>query len=208
MGWLPRMGRTVPRDVGAKESQEEGVPPPVERSAPGIAALFGNLREDGSHAVLDLGPAAESSFRLYSRFARLIRFAGILEAPLRGETWTEALRLLPENVETPFDLVLAWNLLDRVPPELRSLVVERLAGITVQGARLYVLVDASRDRTPQPLRFTLPGLDRVCQQAVGDPYPAGALLLPAEVKRLLEPFRVVQAFTLKDGFREYVSVRS
>jgi len=202
------MGRGVPRGAATEVPQEEAASPLVERSAPGIAALFGNLQEDGTHAVLDLGPAAESSFRLYSRFARLIRFAGILEAPLRGETWTEALRLLPEKVETPFDLVLAWNLLDRVPPELRSPVVERLAGITVQGARLYVLVDASRERTPQPLRFTLPGLDRVCQQAVGDPYPAGSLLLPAEVKRLLEPFQVVQAFTLKDGFREYVSVRS
>jgi hypothetical protein len=202
------LGRGVPRGAATEDPEEQGGPPMVERSAPGIAALFSNVEADGSHAVLDLGPAAESSFRLYSRFARRIRFAGILEAPLRGETWTEALRLLPENVETPFDLVLVWNLLDRVPPELRSPVVARLAGITVQGARLYVLVDASGESTSHSLRFILAGLDRVCQQSLGDPYPTVPPLLPAELKRLLEPFRVVQAFTLKGGFREYVAVRS
>jgi len=207
VGWLSRMGRGVPRETGAEEPQKEAVSTPVERSAPGLAALFAGLREDGSHAVLDLGPASESSFRLYSRFARRIRFADLLGAPLRGETWTEALRLLPEHVEGPFDLVLAWNVLDRVPPELRSPVVRLLAKVTASGARLYVLVDGSREPLAQPLRFTLPGTDRVCQQAMGDPYPTGSKLLPAEVKRLLEPFAVVQAFTLREGHREYVSVR-
>jgi hypothetical protein len=180
----------------------------VERPAPGIAAVFAGLREDGSHGVLDLGPASEGSFRLYSRFARRIRFADLLEAPLRGETWTEALRVLPEEVEGPFDLVLAWNLLDRVPPELRSPVVGRLAQVTAPGARLYVLVDGSREPLAHPLRFILTGTDRVCQQSLGDPYPAGHQLLPAEVKRLLAPFEVIHAFTLRDGHREYVSVRS
>jgi hypothetical protein len=208
VSWLSRIGRGVPREAKSEAAQGEVGLPRVERSAPGIASLFSNLDEDGSHAVLDLGPASESSFRIYSRFARRIRFAGILEAPSRGETWTAALRLLPDKVDTPFDLVLAWNLLDRVPPELRSPVVERLARITVRGARLYVLVDASGESICYPLRFTLPGLDMVSHQIIGEPYPAGSRLLPAEVKRLLEPFQVVQAFTLKDGFREYLGVRS
>jgi len=205
--WLPRLGRRAPRDVRAEEPEEEARPPLVERPAPGIAALFADLREDGSHRVLDLGAATGSSFRIYSRFARRIRFADLLEAPLRGERWTEALRLLPEAVGEPFDLVLAWNLLDRVPPELRLPVVERLTRITGPGARLYILADTSRKPIYQPFRFTLLGTDRVGQQAMGDPGPAGPGLLPADVTRIIAPFDVVHAFTLRDGYREYVSVR-
>jgi hypothetical protein len=208
VSWLSRIGWGVPREAESEAAQREVGLPRVERSAPGIASLFSNLEEDGSHAVLDLGPASESSFRIYSRFARRIRFAGLLEAPQRGETWTEALRLFPDTVAGPFDLLLAWNVLDRVPPELRSPVVQLLARIAARGARLYVLVDASGESLCHPLRFTLPGLDRVSHQVLGEPYPAGSRLLPAEVKRVLEPFEVVQAFTLKDGFREYVAVRS
>jgi hypothetical protein len=208
VSWLSRIGRGLSREGGAAGATEEVRQPPGERSAPGIAALFTNLEEDGSHAVLDLGSASESSFRVYSRFARRIRFAGLLEAPQRGETWTEALRLFPDSVEGPFNLLLAWNILDRVPPELRSPVVELMARVALRGARLYVLADASGAGIRHPLSFTLPGLDRVSHQVVGEPYPSGSGLLPAELGRLLEPFEVVQAFTLKDGFREYVAVRS
>lgn len=209
MRWFLGRGRTGARGAkAAGEPEEETSPPLVERSAPGIASLFSGLADGGSHGVLDLGPASESSFRLYSRFARRIRFADLLEAPLRGETWTEAMRVLPDSTEGPFDLVLAWNLLDRVPPELRLPVVGHLAKLTIPGARLYVLVDGSREPLAHPLRFTLPGTDRVCQQSLGEPHPAGKQLLPAEVKRLLQPFEVIHAFTLRDGHREYVAVRS
>jgi hypothetical protein len=208
MFWLSRLGRGGFREAGEFRTVDRPGPLMVERCAPGLAALFGGLHEDGSHSILDLGPAAESSFRLYSRFARKISFNGLLEAPLRSETWTEALKALPERVDEPFDVVLAWNVLDRVPPELRPTLVSRLVGVTVPGARLYVLVDASGRSTAQPLRFSPSGVDMVCQQITGDSYPAGTGLLPAEVRRLLAPFEVVQAFTLKDGFREYVSVRS
>jgi len=209
--WLRRPWRATPREAGADEPEEpeekEAKPPLRERSAPGIEALFAGLREDGSHAILDLGPAAGSSFRLYSRFARRIRFADLLNAPSRGEGWAKALQSLSRDPEHLYDLVLVWNLLDRVPPKGRSLVVESLARLTTSGARLYVVVDVSGDPTPRPLRFTLLGLDRVGQQQVGDPYPALPQLLPAKVERLLHPFRVEHGFTLKLGLREYVAVR-
>ena len=186
---------------------EAAGPPEVERSAPGIAALFSDLREDGTHAVLDLGAATETNFELYSRFARRICFADLLGAPLRGEPWTEALRSLPDSSDRPYDLVLVWNLLDQIPPDARPTLVKRLAQLTNSGARLYVLVDASGEPTTQPLRFTIRGPDRVGQQVVGDPRPAGPELLPAELERLLRPFEVSHAFTLRLGYREYVAVR-
>ena len=207
MRWPRRTRHDAPREVGAEEPEDAAGPPAVERAAPGMAAFFAELEEDGSHAVLDLGPAVEANFRLYGRFARRIRFADLLNAPLRGETWEAALGSLPASLEDPYDLVLAWDLLDRLPPTHRPHLVEALAQVTTSRARLYVLVDASGEAATQRLRFTLHGTDKVAQQAAGEPLPAWPQLLPAEVERLLRPFQVVQAFTLRLGYREYVLVR-
>jgi hypothetical protein len=180
----------------------------VERSAPGIAALFADLSGDGSHSVLDLGSASEANFELYRRFARRIRFADLLGFPTRQEPWPSALGSLPPASDQPYDLVLVWNLLDLVPRPARSQLMERLTQLTTSGARLYLLVDASGAATTPPLRFTIRGMDRVVQQPLGDPVPAGPELLPAEVERLVRPFQVIQAFTLRPAYREYVAERT
>ena len=206
MDWLRRIRRGPARD-GAGTVPEETVPAPIERAAPGVAALFAGVSEDKSHAVLDFGAAAETSLRLYSGFARRIRFADLLMDTPHGEAWAAALRALPPHPDQPYDLVMVWNLLDCLAREERPPLVERLTQLTASGARLYVVVDVSGEPNPHPLRFTLPSVDRVGQQAVGPPRPAQPQLLPAEVERLLTPFRVVHAFTLRLGLREYVAVR-
>jgi len=204
--WLRRIRSPTHREAAAA-APEGGVPESVERAAPGVAALFAGLSQDGRHAVLDFGTAAETKLHLYSGFARRIRFADLLTDPPHGDAWAAALRALPPHPDQPYDLVLAWNLLDRLAPEERPPLVERLTQLTVSGARLYVVVDISKEPNTRPLRFTLLDADRVRQQAVGPPHPAQPQLLPAEVERLLEPFRVVHAFTLRRGLREYVAIR-
>jgi len=197
--WLRRIRRTP--------APEETVQAPIERAAPGVAALFAGLSEDGSHTVLDFGAAAETSLRLYSGFARRIRFADLLTDPPHGEAWAAALRALRPFPDQPYDLVLAWDILDRLAPEERPPLVERLTQITASGARLYVVVNSSDEPNTQPVRFTLMDVDRVCQEAFGPSHPPQPQLLPAEVERLLAPFRVVHGFTLRLGLREYVAVR-
>lgn len=205
MDWLRRIRRAPPDEAAA--APEETGPASIERAAPGVAALFAGLSEDGSHAVLDFGAGAEGSLRLYSGFARRIRFADMLADPPHGEAWAAALLTLPPHPDQPYDIVLAWNLLDRLAPEERPPLVERLTQITASGARLYVLVDASGEPSTHPLRFDLLDVDRVSQHTVDQPHPAQPQLLPAEVERLLAPFRVEHAFTLRLGMREYVAVR-
>lgn len=179
----------------------------MERAAPGIASFFSGLREDGNHAVLDLGPAAEAHLRIYGAFAHQIRFAELVPRTPRGAALTSALQALPPNPHHPYDLVLGWNILDRLGPEERLLLVERLDALTAPGARLYIVVDASGDRLVQPLHFKLLTTDRVAQRAVGPLEPTQGQLLPAQVERLLAPFEVLHAFTLRLGLREYVAVK-
>jgi hypothetical protein len=86
-------------------------------------------------------------------------------------------------------------------------LVERLAEVSAVDARLHVIVDAAEDDLRQPLRYTLVGPDRMLCEPTGPPQPARGRMLPAEVERVLKPFHVIRAFTLKGGLREYVAVR-
>jgi hypothetical protein len=206
VNWLRRAWRGPPKEVDAGPPEEEE-PERLERAAPGIAAFFDGLKEDGSHAVLDFGAGGEGSFRLYCRFARRIRFADMLRNPPRGKRWTEALNALPPPPAGKYDLVVAWNLLDRLTPAEHQTLIKRLVHITRPGARLYVVVDTSGEARVHPLHFSLLDLDRVSYRVDGPLVGANPPLLPAAIERLLAPFQVEHAFTLRRGLREYVAVR-
>ena len=199
--------RNPPSEARTSEDAEEALPAPVERAAPGVAALLDGLTADGGLSVLDLGSASESSFRLYAQYARRIRFADIRCHSSSPRGLPGRLEALGPDSRGHFDLVLAWNVLDWLGKDDRSALVERLVQLTTPEAKLYVLVDASEAPTAYPLSFTLLERDRVLQQPVGPSKPTHPQLLPAEVERLLMPFRVSQGFWLRQGWREYVAVK-
>jgi hypothetical protein len=204
MDWLRRLGRSP---ATGDEEPEEKAPTWTERSTPGVAELFRGLAQDRTHAVLDLGPAAESSLEVYSRFARWMRFADLLGAAAEPGGWSGVLSALSPHPERPYDLVLGWDILDRIPPEERPRLMKRIVEITASDARLHMMVAASGRTATPALRFTLVDVDRMRYEPVGPPRATWPPLFPAEVERLVEPFRVVRAFTSKVGFREYVAVR-
>lgn len=187
------------------EASEEPPPGPVERNTPGISALFGGIDEDASHAVLDLERATGSSLRVYERFAAQVRFADLLA--IRSERGLAgALSDIRSQPERPYDLVFAWNTLDRIPPPERSHLVRRLTEVSAPGARLHVVADASEGTTTEvPVRFSLLGVDRMRYELDATARPVRDRLLPADMEQLLAPFRVVRGFTSQTGLREYVA---
>lgn len=209
MGWLERIGG----GPGPEEEKETGQgpedrqPAPVRRSAPALAAALEGLDAGEGHAILDMGIGTRAHLCLYGRFARRIRFAGFLPEPPRGPEARDAILALPSDPERPYDVVLLWDLLDWLAPERRALLIERLAGMTAPGARLYAVVRATRETALRPLRHTPLAADRVEQVPAGPRRPADHPLLPAEMKRVLAPFRVRRAFTLRLGLREYLAVK-
>lgn len=179
----------------------------MERGSPGIESLFGGLTHDGTHAILDLGSSSGDTFRIHQRFARRIRFADLLADPPHGSSLTETLHRIEPLHEEGFDLVLVWNLLDLLTPSERLEVIGRIDQLTVPGARLYVLVDGSGEATTHPMRFRLVRTDRVNQEPAAPRQPLRSPLLPADVERILTPFQVIHAFTLRSGLREYVAMK-
>lgn len=206
MSWLERIRQRSPEGASSAEPDPSG-PTPVERTSPALAALFERLHDDGRHSILDLGAAGNRELRLLGRFARRIRFAGLLPDPPRGAALTEALETLSPPAGHPYDVVLAWDVFDRLDPDERAELMERVDGVTTPGARLYTVVEASGAVTSRPVKLTLVDLDRISQELVGPVEPAQPQLLPAHVERLLEPFEVVHAFSLRIGLREYVAVK-
>ncbi len=204
MDWLRRLGREPTAE--APEPGEEA-PAGIERTTAGMMEFFRGVSENRPLAVLDLAGAAQSSLEVHSRFARWIRFADLVGDTSGPEGWKSVLKGLPSPTEPPYDLVLAWDILDSIPPRERPLLMERLAEITGPDARLHMVIHPSQVAAARPLRFTLVDVDRMRFEPVGLPRATWPPILPAEVERLLPPFRVVRAFTSKVGFREYVAVR-
>jgi len=198
-----------------ERTSRRGTPPPrppeedgvFERSSPGLASFFAGLTEDGRHSILDLGPAQNSHLELLGRYGRRIRFAGLVPTPPRAEGLMRALRSIAPAGEGAYDAVLAWDVFDRLSETERRAVATRLVELTADGARLYTVVDSSGVQVSRPVRLTLAGPDRVRRAPAGAVTEAGSPFLPAHVERMLAPFEVVQAISLKGGFREYVAIR-
>ncbi len=180
-----------------------------EGAAPGVAALLDGIKEDRSHSVLDLGPAAERNLRLYARYARWARFADLLGEggwARAGGSAAALARNLPAQPQAPYDLIFGWDVVDRLFPEDRLRLVARLAEVTAPRARLHMVV-RSDDAAPRPLRFTLLDINRNRFEPLPTPATPRPRLLPADVTKALAPFKVIHAYTLRSGMREYVAMR-
>jgi hypothetical protein len=178
----------------------------VVRAAPGLAALFESLESGRSHPVLDLGAAAEASLSVYSRLARQVRFADLSSVGSEPPPWMAALEEAANAAVEPYDILLIWDTLGRLPPDERPLMVARLAKIAAPGARLHMVVEAPERTGPRPVRFSLFDPGRMRHELRWDEGVAGPKLFPAQVEKMLAPFQVDRAFTLKDGLREYLAV--
>jgi len=206
VSWLERLRQRPPHESQADDAEAAHVPA-VERRSPGLEALLDTLTADGSHSILDFGPATSEHLRFLGRYGRQIRFAGFLPEPPAGKDLEEAVRALPPNPSQPYDVVLAWNLLDRIDPAVRPALIAKLDELTAMGARLFAVVDTSGSSTIQPTRTTIVSRDHVAETPVGDPAPAFPPLLPAPIERLLAPFKVASAYTLRSGQREYLATK-
>jgi hypothetical protein len=203
LSWLERIR------AGGDETHEEEDRKTAsdERTSPGLASIFESLSADGRHAILDLGSAESRRLQLLGRFARRIRFAELVPEPPRGSDLDAALDRLGPDGRWRYDVVLSWDLLDSLDEQERSRTMRRIEEVTGPGALIFAVVDSGQSVSRRPIRHRLVELDRVAVEPAGPPQPAGAPILPRQVERLLAPFEVEVAVSLRAGFREYVARR-
>ena len=168
---------------------------PVEWISPGLSALFEALSGDRGYSILDLADhAGNSHLEVLGQFSRQIRFAGLAPSPPHGDAFASALLELPPG-PCAYDIVLAWDVMDRLGPHERERLMDYLVEVTAPRAWLHAVVDSSGDESAPPLRFTLIDLDRVSRQAVGPPEPLAPQLLP----------RHARSMSVKSGVKSSVS---
>ena len=206
MQWVRRGGHPPPDASEADAGAVRAAPRPAGRAAPGLAALFEGVTPDRSHAVLDLGAAADSSLRVYSRFARWVGFADALAVP-GSPDGREALASIPSAPGKGYDLVVGWDVLDRVSPAARPGFVKGLAEIVTPRARMFLMLESPDVRAVEVLRFAVTDVGQMSSEVTGAPRPGYPPVPPGELKRLLEPFQVARAFSTRSGLREYLAVR-
>lgn len=205
MNWLRRRERGG--EAVSLAIEEEPLSPRAVRRSPGGAALFEGITPDRSHSILDLGQATNSSLQFYSRYARWIRFADLLWAEMTQDEVAEAIDAIPRHEGRAYDLVVAWDLLDRIEPSRRPGVMKRLAAVSSPHARLFLVVDSPREGARPPLRFGFEEEDQIWSEEAEGASTAWPPPLPAEVEGLVAPFQVVRAYTIRVGMREYVARR-
>ncbi len=184
-------------------------PPSVDgvHAAPGLATLIDSLAPHANRTFLDLGPAADGNLRCYKPFARRVRFADLGTMWATEGSLADAVGALWVSGEEPYQVVLAWNVMDPLAPAQRADVVAGLADVAAPGARLHFMVDMADTPSVRRMRFTVVDRAHVHWKETGLPQPPLARLRPADIERIIHPFRVQHAFVLRDGMREYVAVR-
>jgi len=180
---------------------------PSTRRSPGLAELFAEIGVGAGASVLDLGEGSSTQLEVLAPYAHVVRFAGLTPRFGIDSVTAHHLRALAPHPDHPYDVVLAWGVMDHLDPADRTLFVQRLADITAPGARLYASVDVAGRPFVRAVRSTLVAIDQVAEESVGPELPAWPPVLSAPFARLVAPFQVDRAFTLRSGIREYVAVK-
>lgn len=179
---------------------------------PGLGDMLAGLPDDRSSRLLDLGPLVVANYEAYLRHALRIRFAHVwrdaLPTPGPGiDPRVDPARAVPHDDRTaPYDVVLAWDVLDCLDPEGAVSMVRRVASVCRPRARLHALFTGTGTRPTRPTRYAITGPGRV-RPLDGDSRTVPATgLPPAEVERRLAPFAVEHSCVLRHGSREIVAV--
>lgn len=182
----------------------------VEASA-ALAAAFDGLEAHRRWHVLDLGAALQANIEFLTGLRAVVHVADLARdlpaaggpdpAAAVGPRLLEALRVEPP---TRFDLVLAWDLVNYLPPPALAALAATLSERTRRDSLLLALVWNRPEMPGLPMRFRI--LDRGRLSYEG----ATRSLLPApryrehDLERLLEGFRVERTFLLRSGLQEYL----
>jgi hypothetical protein len=189
------------------------VQPPLYRS-PSLGALVSHLTSAPAHHILDLGTAIGTNVEFFSRFSCRLQ---IVDLP--GALATEELqhlltvdpaaafrRVLPA-ADDPFDVVLAWDVLNYLSRDQFRALTAELGRRCRPGALMLAFISTAREMPGSPSVFKIvDGQTLLAQPQTGAVRPSPRFP-PAEVERLAAGFAVVQAVRMRHGIQEYLLQR-
>lgn len=180
-----------------------------ERRSPGLAAALSALPSDRRARVLDLGAVNGANVEFLANCGARLWVADLVRIVDGAEVRNEALwAALPAQVEgDPFDLVLAWDVLNYLERDQVERLISRIADLCRPGAVLLAVVITAAEMSASPLRFTIRSAESILYRA-SEPSRRPAPEWPsAAVERCLQGFEVKHSFVLRSGVQEYLATR-
>ncbi|WP_456445784.1 hypothetical protein [Thiolapillus sp.] len=200
---------------GEPQVRQPAQPGFSELGCPAFAGLVEAMhareeKTDPKFGILDLAKASGNHIQFFSQFRCKYHIGDVLDAmeswPVPGEDTpvVDLETLLPLHNTDGLDLILAWDGLNYLHPELLPLLSGHLAGKCNPGAWLHAFVYTRGDMPALPLRFDILSPEKMRCTRRGDDW-VGAPCPPQRVlESRLPEFHVVQSRLLQNGLHEYL----
>jgi hypothetical protein len=163
--------------------------------------------------VLDLGAAIGPNISFVGQYAPKLYIADLYHT-LRSRAGglpkdTKILdrlltKELPPSELAPFDLILAWDLLNYLSGEQVASLGRHLARLSRQDSLIFALITNSKEMPSKPIGFRILDTDTlsyIVDTEIGRKSP---LFKEPDLNRWLPDFEVETSFLLRNGFQEYV----
>lgn len=212
---LWRLRRNPPPAAGPRREFADRLEPqpPLYRS-PTLQALVSRLSSEGAYHILDLGVASGANVEFFSRFSCRLQIADLPEAlaseklrPLLAADPAAAFRRVLPVARQPFDVVLAWDVLNYLTREQFGCLAGHVGSLCRPGALMLAFVSTTKEMSGVPLVFRIVDDQTLLLRQQTTAVRPSPRFLPAEVERLMSGFAVVQSVVMRHGVQEYLFVR-
>lgn len=181
----------------------------IHRS-PGIAALAEELAKRRVESILDLGASHNENLVFLGQYCSNIVIQDVvgargeaLSAP-RASLFQVGAGALTLAAGPGFDVILLWDLLHYVEPAQAGAFVARLAELARPGALVLLLAAGSTPIPLTPIRFKIRDRDHLLYEVPNERRGPPARFTPRQLERLMEGFRPVRSFQLRNGLQEFL----
>ena len=187
-----------------------------EHQTLGLGQVLHELERQRRPRVLDLGPALGTSVEFLAGYSVQLFIADLYRS-LRSSTGQlppDADRLrraledqLPIPDEGPFDLILAWDLLNYFATDQLEALGQHLGALCRPGGQLFALVTTRGPISDRPMNFEIVARDLLRYGATAASERDSPGYHETALERLLDAFAVQTSFLLRHGMQEYIFTR-
>ena len=187
-----------------------------EHQTLGLGWVLRDLERRRRPRVLDLGPALGASVEFLARYSVQLFIADLYRS-VRSSTGqlppdaSRLLRLLGEQLplpeEGPFDLILAWDLLNYFAADQLEALGQHLGELCRPGGQMFALVATRGPISDRPRTFEILAEDALRYGAGAANERPSPGYRETALERLLDAFSVQTSYLLRNGMQEYIFTR-
>ncbi len=190
-------------------------PPPAGHQSLALRSILDRLAHRRRPRVLDLGRAAGANVEFFAGHGCSLYIADLYRSLAgEGRLPPDPPRLdraldeqLPQPATGPFDLILAWDLINYFDPPRLEVLGHRLGSLCRPGGQMLALI-ATRDRiADRPLAFSIRDAGNLDYRSSATGEHPPPRYIEAQLERLLPSFSVETTYLLRNGIQEYVFTR-